>query len=202
MAGTFDDPANSLGVIPSFLFNATDASTHIFDLLTGSNSWTNVSRANVTDWTESCNGSDHIFSGTLHFLGCLLYPNISRNIQDGSLSTNLTQIGFLPANQTGINLTASGVSTWIRSIYPTCLVAYCAPQSKCGASQVCQVGNLLTSGYELSAQGVAECWLSLCSTDVESASVNPDIAGIGVCPPSLSPDNGIYEGFLLKQSRS
>jgi hypothetical protein len=115
-----------------------------------------------------CSNPSKIFLAPGFFIGCLLYPNVTRNIKDGSLPSNLTDIGF----------TSDAVALSVRSIIPTCLATYCASQTNCAASDMCDIGNLLTSGYELSAQGTAECWLSLCSEDV--ASVNADIAGIGV----------------------
>jgi hypothetical protein len=196
MAGTFYDPANNLGFIPSYLFNATannlgfipsylfnatDASTYIFDYLKVDYHYNFgagiTSDGHIVNWTKVCSTPGWIFLGNGPLIGCLLYPNVTRNIRDGSLPTNLTDIGF----------SSNAVASYVRSIYPTCLATYCASQPDCAARDVCDVGNLLTSGYELSAQGVAECWLSLCSGYVSS--VNADIAGIGVRISRLLSDN-------------
>ena len=164
-------------VIPPYLFTAPDASTHIFDFLAdpvyqGFSGW-DSSGGKVTNWTDYCSFAGGVFLGYGPFLGCLLYPNTTRNIQDGTLPTNLTDVGFSTSNET-----ANSVSSYLRSIYPTCLSVYCASQDECAATAACDVGNLLTDGYELSAQGVGNCWQTLCSLDVEI--VNPDVAGIGV----------------------
>jgi len=143
--------------IISSIFNATDATTDISDFL-------NVSTflggstydGTVTSWTELCSYPGNPFYTLSTFVGCLLYPNVTRNILNGTLAviqgnTNLTAVGF-----TSLDLASS-----LRSIYSTCLPTYCASDSDCAAA-VCDVGNLLTSGYELSAQGIGNCYQTLC----------------------------------------
>jgi hypothetical protein len=173
MAGMVNGIVNH--AIPSYLFNSTDASTHIFELLADPAYLWNYSGPGisspdhyVTNWTALCSAPPIVFLSRGPLIGCLLYPNVTRNVKDGSLPNNLTDIGF----------SSNSVASNVRSLFPTCLAAYCASQTSCPTSSACDSGNLLTNGYELSAAGVAECWLSICS---ETAStVNPDIAGIGV----------------------
>jgi len=164
--------------VPAFLFTAPDASTHIFEFLSDLNlqgffNTPGVLESSVLNWTDFCSNPSFVFLGYDGFLGCLLYPNVTRNVRDGILPANLSDVGFSPPNTT-----ANAVSREVRSIIPTCLVAYCASQPVCAASSTCNVGNLFTNNYQLSAQGVGECWQSLCSLNVQS--VNSDIAGIGV----------------------
>jgi len=161
--------------IPSYLFNSTDASTHIFELLTDpaylwDYSGPGISSPDhyVTNWTALCSAPQMVFLSRGPLIGCLLYPNVTRNVKDGSLPNNLSHIGF----------SSSAAASNVRSLFPTCLVTYCASQTNCATSNACDSGNLLTNGYELSAGGVAECWLAICSESVST--VNPDIAGIGV----------------------
>lgn len=104
----------------------------------------------------------------------MLYSNITHDVLNGTLDTNLTA-----------DFTSLDVASSLRSIYSTCLPTYCAADPDCAAASVCDVGNLLTSGYELSAQGVGNCYYTLCSGNV--AVLNADIAGIGVCIPQLLP---------------
>jgi hypothetical protein len=161
--------------IPSYLFNSTDASNHIFELLTDpaylwDYSGPGISSPDhyVTNWTTLCSAPQMVFLSRGPLIGCLLYPNVTRNVKDGSLPNNLTDIGF-SSNAAALN---------VRSLFSTCLITYCASQTNCATSNACDSGNLLTNGYELSAGGVAECWLAICSESVST--VNPDIAGIGV----------------------
>ena len=172
----------SINAIHPYLFTAPDASTHIFDFLSdplyhGSHGW-DTSDGQVTNWTEYCSSPAGVFIGYGPFLGCLLYPNTTRNIRDGTLPSNLTDVGFTTSNQT-----ADTTSRYLRSLVPMCLSAYCASQSDCAATSACDFGNLLTDGHELSAQGVGNCWSTMCSSGLQL--VNPDIAGVGVCIVSL-----------------
>jgi len=169
--------------IISSIFNATDATADIShfineSLYTGQYTYNGT----VTNWTEVCSYPGNPFHGVYLFVGCLLYPNVTRNILNGTLSviqgnTNLTAVGF----------TSLDIASSIRSIYSTCLPTYCASDPGCAAANVCDVGNLLTSGYELSAQGVGNCYDTLCSGNV--AVPNADLAGIGVCISRLLLDN-------------
>ena len=86
--------------IPPYLFNATDASSHISDFLSnpryghGFHGF-GTSGGSVSNWTNFC--SDHYGTAVLGYgplLGCLLLPNVTRGIQDGTLPANLTDIGF------------------------------------------------------------------------------------------------------------
>ena len=176
------DMANDIVNYPilSYIFNSTDASTHIFELLTDPAYYWDyyvpeISSPDhyVTNWTALCSAPQMVFLSRGPLIGCLLYPNVTRNVKDGSLPNNLTDIGF----------SSNAVASNVRSLFPTCLAAYCS-QTSCATSNACDSGNLLTNGYELSAAGVAECWLSICSENVLTA--NPDIAGIGVTPVRLS----------------
>lgn len=117
--------------------------------------------------------SKQIFERNLYFTGCLLYPNVTHDVLAGSFPANET------ANLTAYAFISNATAQSARSAITTCLPIYCASQSHCTATQMCDVGNLLTNNYELSGQGVAECWLNLCSESVEV--VNLDIAGVGVC---------------------
>ena len=192
LEGTYNDPANTnlnlskdtnSRIIPSFLFEDSDPSEFIFDYII--NQPPNVAAVfNTTTavWPEICSDPEQIFGdasvlGT--FVGCLLYANVTRDIANGSLITNLTDSTFVTDNSTAI-------STFVRSTYTTCLAGFCAGRAECAADNICDVGNLLTSNYELSAHGVAKCWLKLCTKNVQTA--NTDIAGVGVCSP-------LYLGF-------
>lgn len=166
--------------IPQYLFTAPDASTHIFEFLSdpilqgfaGAGS----SGGSVLNWTDYCGfggSATTIPLGAGPFLGCLLYHNVTRNVRDGILPSNLTSVGFSSTNDT-----VDRVSSLVKTIIPTCLVAYCSSQPDCAATPMCDVGRLFTNDYQLSAQGVANCWQSLCSLNVQS--VNSDIAGVGV----------------------
>jgi hypothetical protein len=184
--GTYNDPANTVlnatlntRVIPSFLFDDGDLSEEIFNYIEHP-IYDVPADLLVSNWTETCSDPEAIF-GSLSvigpFVGCLLYANITRDIANGSLVTNITDSTFVSDASETISLN-------LRSTYTTCLSGYCASQNECAASNVCDVGNLLTSGYELSAQGVVKCWLKLCTPSVQEA--NPDIAGVGVCYSSVS----------------
>ena len=188
MEGTFTDPANSVldlagvmgRIIPVYLFDDSDPAEHIFDYLSSPILQTPV--VHVDDWTKACSDPETIFgsaSALSRFVGCLLYPNVTRNIAAGTFSVNNTQISFLNGLHYLSNSSAEEtISLDLRSTYTTCLAGYCASQAECASSDLCDVGNLLTSNYELSAQGVAKCWLKLCTPSVQHA--NADIAGIGV----------------------
>jgi hypothetical protein len=183
LEGTYNDPANtniSFGdtnfrIIPSFLFEDGDPSEFIFDYIINQPPiYAAVFNTSATDWSETCSDPEAIFGSASAFgtfVGCLLYANVTRDIANGSLLTNLTDSTFVADNSTAI-------STFVRSTYTTCLAGFCAGQAECAADNVCDVGNLLTSDYELSANGVAKCWLKLCTKTVQTA--NTDIAGIGV----------------------
>jgi hypothetical protein len=152
MEGTYNDPANSGGIIPSFLFGDGDPSGSIFDYINYP-VWNSSTVYQVTNWTETCTDPETIFgsaSALGPFVGCLLYANITRDIANGSLLTNLTDSTFLSND-------SDAISANLRSTYTTCLSGYCASQNECAATDVCTVGNLLTNSYELSAQGVAKC---------------------------------------------
>ena len=178
--GTYNDSANTVitvgGVtsrlIPEFLFDDGDPSEHISDYL--SLPVLQLPEFHVNNWTDTCTKPESILGSASPlgpFVGCLLYANITRDIANGSLLTNLTDVTFLSNDSKTISLN-------LRSTYTTCLAGYCATQAECAASDICSVGNLLTGNYELSAQGVAKCWLKLCSPEVQFA--NADIAGVGV----------------------
>jgi len=163
--------------IPSYLFTSPDASLHVFDFLSDSLfgksfGGDGTSGGSVLNWTDYCSGSG-VFLGYGPFLGCLLYPNVTRNVRGGTLPANLTELGYSLANNT-----ADRLSPWLRSSIPTCLVSYCASQPDCASTFDCDVGKLFTDGRDLSAHGVATCWQTLCSLDVQA--LNADIAGIGV----------------------
>lgn len=172
MAGTYEDPTNANGIIPWYLFNTTDASTHIFEFLETYNSsvaGSNGSLYTTSDWSAECSVPFNVFVGAPIFVGCLLYQNVTRDIINGSLPTNLTEVGF----------TSADVGSKVRSEIATCLATFCSGFGSCASTNVCDVGSLLTSGYELSAQGVAQCWVTLCSEYVND--IDQDFAGIGVC---------------------
>jgi hypothetical protein len=59
------------------------------------------------------------------------------------------------------------------------MAAFCASSDVCAKSQTCNIAYILTDNYELSAQGVAQCWLELCAGKVSG--INQDFAGAGVC---------------------
>jgi hypothetical protein len=183
MEGTYNDPANSYfsengaNAIPSFLFDDGDPSGHIFDYL--NQPLEQLPIFHVANWSAACSDPETIFgsaSAVGPFVGCLLYANLTRDIAQGSVNSSLvknaTALGFL-SNQ------SETISSNLRSTYSTCLAGYCATQAECAASDICTIGNLLTNNYELSAQGVAKCWLKLCTPSVQLA--NADIAGVGVC---------------------
>jgi hypothetical protein len=172
MAGTYDDPTNANGVIPWYLFNTTDASTHISEFLetyNTSSASANGSLYTTSDWLEQCSNQGNVFIGPPIFTGCLLYNNVTRNVINGSLPKNLTDLGFTSTTQGAL----------LRSGIATCLATFCAGFGSCASTNVCDMGSLLTDGYELSAQGVAHCWVTLCSEYVNF--IDQDFAGIGVC---------------------
>jgi hypothetical protein len=178
LEGTYNDPANTFipeanaRIIPAFLFDGGDPSEGLFDYL--NTPFKDLPIDTISNWTEACSSPETIFSGESalgSFVGCLLYANITRNLASGSMVTNASDATFLSNDSEQIALS-------LRSTYTTCLTSYCATQAECAVSDICNVGNLLTGNYELSAQGVAKCWLKLCTPDVQSA--NPDIAGVGV----------------------
>ncbi|KAL7930671.1 hypothetical protein V8C35DRAFT_311919 [Trichoderma chlorosporum] len=167
-------------LIPNYFFTAPDASTHIFEFLSSPNirgqfhgSIYSTPEGDISNWTDACKWQGNPFVGYGYFLGCLLYSNITRGVEEKTLPANLTDIGFSASKEY-----QNYLSKKLLSDYPTCLVAYCASQSDCASSDICDVGNLLTDSYQLSAQGVANCYQFLCSIDVQG--VNADIAGIGV----------------------
>ena len=178
--GTYNDPANTVinatlntRVIPSFVFGDGDVSEDIFNYIEHP-IYDVPADFLVSNWTEACSDPEAIFGGLSvigPFVGCLLYANITRDIANGSLVTNITDSTFVSDD-------SEAISASLRSTYTTCLSGYCASQDECSASNICDVGNLLTSDYELSAQGVTKCWLKLCTPSVQEA--NPDIAGVGV----------------------
>lgn len=200
MEGTYNDPANtplqSLAgpgfpgrIIPSFLFDDGDASEHLFEYL--NSPLLQLPMFRVDNWTHACSNLEAIFGNPSYagvFVTCLLYGNVTRDITSGLLPANLTDASFVSDGSGALSLN-------LRSTYTTCLGGYCASQAECSATNVCSVGNLLTGGYELSAQGVAQCWLKLCTQTVQFA--NADIAGVGVRYPSQE----TYLACLLTQSR-
>jgi hypothetical protein len=176
MEGTYNDPANSANIIPSFLFDDGDPSEHIFHYLNQTGEQYPTSR--VDNWTQTCSDPEKIFgsaSALGPFVGCMLYANVTRDIAKGSLNSSLLANA---ADRSFLSNNSETISLSLRSTYTTCLAGYCATQAECAASEICTVGNLLTGNYELSAQGVAKCWLKLCTPSVQLA--NPDIAGVGV----------------------
>ncbi|KAF4621934.1 hypothetical protein G7Y89_g14412 [Cudoniella acicularis] len=123
MEGTFGDPANH-GIIPWYLFNTTDASTYILDYLTSGAA--NISRTNGTtsgsilyNWAEVCQNPKAVFLTATAFVPCLLYPNVTRNVDNGTLPANLSAIGFSSNEKASV----------FTSRIPTCLAAYRASQS-------------------------------------------------------------------------
>jgi hypothetical protein len=166
--------------VPSYLFTSPDASLHVFDFLSDPNfgaafNGDGISEGRVSNWTNYCGINVNVALGYGPFVGCLLYPNVTRHVRDGTLPANLTDIGFaVPGNINTENL----LSRSLQSHIPTCLVSYCASQPDCASTFACNVGNLLTSNGNLSAQGVANCWQTLCSLNVQA--LDADIAGIGV----------------------
>jgi hypothetical protein len=160
----------------NYIYNAANSSETIFTFLNSTFTGPNASENGmVTNWTELCSDNSTRFQTLPNFIGCLLYSNVTRDILDGTLGTvqgdtNLTALGF----------TSVDVASAIWSSYLTCLPIYTASFSSFSKDNGnCTVGQLLTGGYELSAQGVGTCVESLCSGAVQVA--NPDIAGIGVC---------------------
>ncbi|KAE9363870.1 hypothetical protein N431DRAFT_356005 [Stipitochalara longipes BDJ] len=194
LEGTYNDPANTFvpeanaRIIPAFLFDDGDPSEGFFDY---SNSvFKNLPIDSVANWTEACSSPEAIFSSDSSlgsFIGCLLYANITRNLASGSMVTNASDNTFLSDNSEQISLD-------LRSTYTTCLTGYCATQAECALSNICDVGNLLTSNYELSAQGVTKCWLKLCTPNVQTA--NPDIAGVGILLSYLTQSVIALLGFV------
>jgi hypothetical protein len=192
---SYEDPTNAAGVIPSYLFNSTDASTHIYEYLAAYNEpnnqgFGNTSSANytVSDWSVTCSEPWRVFMAPSVFVGCLLYSNVTRNVMQGSLPTNLTTLGF----------TSPDVGLQLRSGIATCLSGFCTTSSgDCPSTDACDVGNLLTGGYELSAQGVAQCWVTLCTDNV--GDLDGDVAGIGVrisLDPNLCVDSIFTNGNI------
>ena len=188
LEGTYNDPANTFladvntRMIPEFLFDDSDPIDGFFDYM--NSPLRNLPTDTVANWTDTCSSPQTIFSGESAlgpFVGCLLYANVTRNLANGSMVTNASDATFLSDGSEQIALS-------LRNTYTTCLTSYCASQAECAVSNICDVGNLLTSNYELSAQGVAKCWLKLCTPNVQRA--NSDIAGVGVCssPPIAHED--------------
>jgi hypothetical protein len=167
------------GNIVDAIFDSVDASIWIFRFLETSTFRPSfaVADGHVTNWTAECSTPGAPFGEIARFVGCLLYPNVTRSLLNGTLpvisgdtdNINLTSVGF----------TSPDLGLSLRSIYSTCLPTYCASVSECAATDFCDVGNLLSSSFELSAQGVGQCYNSICSRDVTPP--NPDIARIGVC---------------------
>jgi hypothetical protein len=161
MEGTFTDPANTpldiagvMGrIIPEYLFDDGDLAEHIFDYL--SSPILKIPIVHVDDWTKACSEPEVIFgsaSALGRFVGCLLYPNVTRDIVAGSLPVNKTGLSFLNGlNYLSNSLAEEKISADLRSTYITCLAGYYASQTECASSDLCNVGNLLTSNYELSA---------------------------------------------------
>ncbi|KAN0104864.1 hypothetical protein V8E51_010609 [Hyaloscypha variabilis] len=194
LEGTYNDPANTFvpeanaRIIPAFLFDGGDPSEGLFDYL--NTPFKDLPIDTISNWTEACSSPETIFSGESalgSFVGCLLYANITRNLASGSMVTNASDATFLSNDSEQIALS-------LRSTYTTCLTSYCATQAECAVSDICNVGNLLTGNYELSAQGVAKCWLKLCTPNVQSA--NPDIAGVGILLSYLTQNVIALLGFI------
>jgi hypothetical protein len=159
-------------VIPQYLFDAPDASTHIFEYLNTYNSTSGFGGSGTPFYTQSnwtsCEAPGLVFSSAPLFTGCLLYPNVTRNVNNGTLPESLKEIGF----------GSTDLSLHIQSAITTCFAAYCARSDNCRDTYDCNAFNLLTGNHELSAQGVANCWTSFCTGSVMN--YDQDIAGIGV----------------------
>lgn len=110
------------------------------------------------------------------FFNCVLYPNISRNLQRGAYSDPdvqlLTERGFY-GNESSDSYLFSTIALNVEK----CLVDYCAVAPSCTPGKTpCTSANLVLDNTTLSAQGFVDCYASLCSP----STVNSDIAGIGV----------------------
>lgn len=123
--------ASSQGVpdfqIPHYFFTAPDAATHTFDFLSSPTtqgqfhgSIHSTPGNNIYNWTDACKWQGNPFVGYGYILGCVLYSNVTRGVEEKTLSANLTDIGFSVSKEY-----ENFLSKKLLSDYPTCLVAYC-----------------------------------------------------------------------------
>lgn len=106
--------SHSFAEIPSYLFTSPDASLHIFDFLSNSTFGAaffgdGTSGGSLMNWTTFCEEYGNAVLGYGPFVGCLLYPNVTRNVQDGTLPANLTEVGFYGERHRGLAFASAAV---------------------------------------------------------------------------------------------
>jgi hypothetical protein len=127
-------------------------------------------RTNCTDGAVVF-GSTPPDAAQANLWSCALYPNLTRDFRDETLSPEEMTIVIDNDTNTSIS-TSNQVSTFLS----TCLRAWCNNSELCGKT-ACQASQITLDDTILSAAGVDNCLNSICG--VKSVS-SPDIAGIGV----------------------
>lgn len=117
--------------------------------------------------------SPRIFESYDLLFTCIMFPNISRNLDQGLYSASDVQ--YLTNN--GFYANDSHLSQTIVSTVSNCLLDYCSDTPSCTPQNApCTRANLVLDNSTLSAQGFFDCYALLCSPPL----ANPEIVGIRV----------------------
>lgn len=121
------------------------------------------------NWTD-CSNATTLFGQRSSIRDCVVYPNISRDIRQGTFLKSANLSAHLVQNTT----LAQDITTTISD----CLIGLCASVQGCSKQDKCSTALLLLNDTTLSAEATNDCWYNICSN--QTVKVNPDIAGIGV----------------------
>lgn len=138
-------------------------------------------RAQNESCINACGNVSEIFSSWPNFYTCSWYPALSEALNDSSL--NASQVQAL--NDKGISSNGSNSPSIVSTSIASCLSDYCQSSPDCmdiDTHESCSFDNLISSNgssNELNRTGAIICLRdSVCGS---TASVNPDIGGLGVC---------------------
>lgn len=130
---------------------------------------------------DTCGNVSEIFSSWPNFYSCSWYPALSEALDDSNL--NATEAQSL--NHKGISSNGSNSPSVVSTSIASCLSDYCQSSPDCmdiDKYSSCSLDNLISSNgssNELNRTSAIICLRdSVCGS---TASVNPDIGGLGVC---------------------
>lgn len=137
----------------------------------------NKNASSAADWASrlnqnwaDCSNATKLFGQRSSIKDCVVYPNISRDIREGTFSNSANLSAHLIQNTT----LAQDITTTISD----CLIGLCASVHGCSKQEKCSTALLLLNDTTLSAEATKDCWYNLC--EIQTIKVNTDIAGIGV----------------------
>ena len=127
---------------------------------------------NTTDgtWncTQVCQNVEQIFSSVYTLQNCMVFPQISSLVANGSLP----EAARATAIEAGIDESSYNISNTVYEILDECLQGWCQQQPNCA-----QFGDGWLTCYE-DAYGQRFCFRELCQ--FAEVSLNTDVGGIGV----------------------